>query len=90
LNVVITSELNFLNFWHFPTCFGCFLSANTTNKKVLNFRNFTNLFLCNIQSLETCNLRDWDETWNPRDQTSQKWVSRLLHWFKHRCTLHLL
>ena len=76
-------------FWHFPTCFGCFLPANTTNKKV-NCRNFTNLFLCNIQSLETCNLRDWDKTWNLRDRVSEKWVSRLHHWFKYRCTLHLL
>jgi len=32
LNVVITSELNCFNFWHFPTCFGCFLPANATNK----------------------------------------------------------
>jgi len=90
LNVVITSEFNFFYFWHCPTCFGCFLPANTTNKKSLNFGNFTKLFLCNIQSLETCNFRDWDETWNLPDRASQKRVSTLHHWFRHRCTLHLL
>jgi len=36
-------------------------------KKSLNYRNFTESFLCNIQSLETCGLRDRD---------SQRWVSR--------------
>jgi len=50
---------------------------NTANKKSLNFRNFTKLFLCNIHSLETCSFRDWDETWNLRDRDSQKWISRL-------------
>ena len=34
----------FFNFWHFQTCFDCFLPANKTNKKSLNFRNFTNYF----------------------------------------------
>jgi len=33
----------------------------------LNYRNFNKAFLCNIQSLET---------WNLRDRDSQKWVSR--------------
>ena len=56
----------------FPTCFGCFLPANATNKKSLNYRNFSQPFLHNIQSLET---------WNLRDRDSQKWVSRLHHWF---------
>ena len=41
----------------FPSCFGCFLSANTINKKSLNCRNFTKSFLRNIQSLEACSLR---------------------------------
>jgi len=44
----------------FPTCFGCFLPTNTTNKKSLNYTNFYKPFLCNMQSLETWNLRDWD------------------------------
>ena len=77
-NVVITSDLNFFNFWQFPTNFGCFLPENTTNKKSLKYRNFNKPFHCNIQSLETWNLRDQDETWNlrDRDRDSQKWVSR--------------
>jgi len=37
----------------FPTCFGCFLPANATNKKSLNYGNSYQLFLCSIQSLET-------------------------------------
>jgi len=59
-------------------------------KKSLNYKNFTIPFLCNIQSLETWNLRD-------RDRNSQKWVSRLVsrprpslkesitacNWFRH-------
>jgi len=53
----------------FQTCLSCFLPANITNKKSLNFRNFIEPFLCNFQSLETWNLWYWD-----RD--SQKWVSR--------------
>ena len=60
----------------FPTCYGCFLAANTTNKKYLNYRNFNQPFLCNIQSLETWNSRDRNEAWNLRDRDSQKWVSR--------------
>ena len=59
----------FSNFWNFSNCFGCFLPANTTNKKSLNYRDFTISFLCNIRSHETCSLRDQD---------SQKWVSRLV------------
>ena len=81
-NVVITSDLNFFQISGiFPTCFGCFLPTNRTNKNSLNYRNFDKPFLCNIQSLETWNLRDRDETWNHRDQDrdSQKWVSRLHH-----------
>ena len=71
----------------FPSCFGCFLPANTTNKKSSNYRKFAIPFLCNIQSLDTTSLRDrdeiWnvrdrDEIWNLRDQDSQKWVSRLV------------
>jgi len=50
----------------FATCFDCFLPANTTNTKSLNYRNFTLPFLRNIQTLETCNLRDRDEAWNLR------------------------
>ena len=72
-NVVITSDLHFLISGIFPTCFGCFLPANTTNKKSLNYRNFEKPFLCNIQCLETWNLRDRyrDETWNLRDRDSK-------------------
>ena len=50
----------------FPWCFSCFLPANTT--KNLNSRNFDQPFLCNIQSLETWNLRD--KTWKLWDQDS--------------------
>jgi len=64
----------------FPTCFGCFLPANATSIKSLNSRNFNEPLICNIQSLDTWNLRDRDETWNvrDRDRDSQKWVSRLV------------
>ena len=76
-NVIITSDLNFFQISGiFPKCFDCFLVANTTNKKSLNYRSFNKPFLCNIQSLETWKLRDRDETWNLRDRESQKWVSR--------------
>ena len=37
--------------------------------KIVELRNFNKPFLCNIQSLETWNLRD-------RDRDTQKWVSR--------------
>ena len=46
----------------FPSCFGCFLPANTTKKKSLNYIHFTEPFVCNIQNLETCSLRERDET----------------------------
>jgi len=55
----------------FPTYLGCFLPANTKNKKSLNDRNFNQTFLCNIQSLETWNLPDRDQ-----DRDTQKRVSR--------------
>jgi len=72
MDVVITSDLNFFQIYGtFPTCFGCFLPANTTNKMSLIYINFNKPFLCNIQSLET---------WNLWDRDSQKWVSRLHHW----------
>jgi len=67
-NVVITSDLNFLQISGiFPTCFGCFLPTYTPNKKSLNYINFNKPSLCNIQSLDT---------WNLRDRNSQKLVSR--------------
>jgi len=69
---VITSDLYFFQISGiFPTSFHCFLPANTTNKKSLNYRNFNKPFLCNIQGFET---------WNLRDRDSQKCVSRLHHW----------
>jgi len=62
-NVVITSKLNVFQISGiFPTCFGCSFPAKTTNKKSLNYRNCTIQFLSNILSLETCSLRDRDET----------------------------
>jgi len=68
-NVVITCMFYFFQISViFPTCFGCFLPANTTNKKSLNYKNFTLPVLCNIQSFKTCSLRDRDETWNLLDQ----------------------
>jgi len=42
----------------FPICFRCFLHANTTNKNSMKYRSFAKPFLCNIQNLEACNLRD--------------------------------
>ena len=54
-NVGITSKLNFFQICGiFLTCFGCFLPANTTNKKWLYYRNFTLPVLCNNQTPETC------------------------------------
>jgi len=74
-NVVITSKLNFVRIsGTFPTCFDCFFPAKKQTKKSLNYRNFTQPFLCNIQSLETCSLRD--RTLNLRDRDSQKCVLR--------------
>ena len=59
---VITSKLNFfLISGIFPTCFGCYLAANITNKKSLNYWNCPLPVLCSIQSLVT-------ETWNLLDQ----------------------
>jgi len=53
-NVVISSKFNFFRIsWHFPTCFGCFLPANTTEKNSLSCRSFTKPFLCDIQRLKT-------------------------------------
>jgi len=37
LNVVITSELIFFYFWHFPRCFSCFLLANSNKQKSVEF-----------------------------------------------------
>jgi len=61
------------------------------------------LAICNLQSLETWNLRDRDETWNLRDRDSQKWVLRRVSrprpsledhhwnlWKKKHCRLCLL
>ena len=60
--------------------FWLFLTCKYNKQKNLNIRNFNKPFLCNIQSLETWNLRDRDreETWNLRDRNSEKWVSRLV------------
>ena len=57
----------FSNFWHFPDIFWLFLSCKYNKQKLLNYKNFTKPFLCNIQGLET---------WNLRDRDSQKCVSR--------------
>jgi len=47
-------------FLAFSDIFWLFLTCKCNKQKSLNFRNFTKLFLCNIQSLETCSLRDQD------------------------------
>jgi len=73
--------VEFFLFLDFSDMFWLFLTCKCNKQKSLNFRSFTKLFLCNVQSLETCSLRDKD---------SQMWVSRLHHWFRHKCTLHLL
>jgi len=73
--------VEFFLFLAFSNMFWLFLTCKYNKQKSLNFRNFTKLFLCNIQSLETCS--HWD-------QDSQIWVSRLHHWFRHKRTLHLL
>jgi len=58
--------------------FGCFLLANTTNKKSLNYRNFNKPFFCNIQSLETWNFETETRKNGSRDREQ---VSRLHHWW---------
>ena len=67
------SDLNFFNFLAFSQRV-LVVSYLQANKKSLNYRNFNKPYLCNIQSLETWNLRDRDETWNfrDRDRDSQK------------------
>ena len=60
----------FSSFWHFSDMFWLFLTCKYNKHKYLNYRNFYKPFLCNIQSLETWNLRDRDETWNLRDRDS--------------------
>jgi len=55
-NHVTTSNLNFFRIsGFFLTCFGYFLPANTTDKKLVELcsRRFTKPFLCDIQSLKT-------------------------------------
>ena len=69
--------VEFFLFFVFSDMFSLFLTCKCNKQKSLNFRNFTKLFLCNIQSLETCSLQNQD---------SQIWVSRLHHWFRHKCT----
>ena len=90
-NIVITSKLNFFQISGiFPNCFGCFLPANTTNKQLLNYINFTVPFLCNSQSIETCSFETETrpETFETesrkngsRDESRDRnQVSRLHHW----------
>ena len=68
----------FLIFWNFSDVFWLFPTCKYNKQKSLNDRNFNKPFLCNIQSLET---------WNIRVRDSQKWVSRprpsleTHHWF---------
>jgi len=41
-NVITTSKLKFCRIsGSFPTCFGCFLSANTADRNPLNYRSFS-------------------------------------------------
>jgi len=83
-NVVITSKLKFFqNFWSFPTCFGCFLPANATNKNSSNYTKFTIPFLCDIQRLETCDRRDWVS----RLHLCQLWLSGCQIINNDECTL---
>jgi len=69
---------SFSNFWHFPTCFGCFLPADTTNQKSLNHRNFNKPFFAIFkvsrpETFETETCKNWSQD-ESRDQ-----VLRLHH-----------
>jgi len=72
----------------FPNCFGRSFPANTTNKKLLNYINFTILFLCNSQSIET-KLETFETETSKngsRDESRDRnQVSRLHHWWLHIC-----
>jgi len=59
----------FSSFWNFSDMFWLFLTCKYNKQNIWIGRNFNRLFLCNIQSLETWNLRD-------RDRDSQIWVPR--------------
>jgi len=45
--------------------FWLFLTCKYTKQKSLNYKSFTNPFLCNIQSVETCSLRHRDRGLKP-------------------------
>jgi len=77
----------------FPICSGCFLPADTADKKHVKLQKFSlaiSLQCSKSQAigLWTSSLQDQDETWNLWDQglDTQKWVSRwvsrLHHWFR--------
>jgi len=92
----MSSSLVSYNFFKFLALFRPILVVSylkiQKTKHHWKYSSFTKPFLCNIQSLETCSLRDRDETWNLRDRDSQKWsrnesrerdqVSRLHHWWQ--------
>jgi len=91
-NVVITSDLNFFQISGiFPTCFGCFLPTNTTNKNLWIIQIFINHFFTvfKVSRPETFETETRPETFETKTETETgKNGSRDLitvvwyHWFR--------
>jgi len=63
----------FSNFWHFSDMFWLFLTCKYNKHKIVElYKILINHFFCNIQRLETWNLRDRDETWTFKTETENR------------------
>jgi len=77
IKLVITPKLKFFPiFVVSPTCFDCFLLANTTNKYSLHYRMFAKSLICNTEISKPVAFDTATETWNLRDRDAQNCVSR--------------
>ena len=87
-NIVTSTKLQFFRISGiFPTCFGCFLSANTADQKHVDLQKFhLAIFLqyskpqvhVLVIETKTSKFRDWDST-NGKSW-DQDQISRLHHW----------
>jgi len=68
----------FSNFWRFPTCFGCFLPANTTNKNRWIIEILINHFFA---IFKVSRPENFDTATRKNGSRDRHQVPRLHHWY---------
>jgi len=90
LNVVITSELNFFYFWLFPTCFGCFLPANATNKNRWILEILLNYFFATFKVVRPVAFETQTRKYGSRDSITGSDINAHCIYYREYCFPHCM